>query len=161
MCHSSVIIRKHIDLTITLEQHSPAPQSRYLSPGGTWSDEAGSELFLGLCFTPYAVFAPPLASLFFSPHLFLSSSLLSAHLMLHLPLPLSFLSPSLLPVHSAGGKGQAHLLPNLRLCRHGSSSRYDPLLSAVHRQALLDTHPCIPSCLRVKDASKGAFLQKR
>lgn len=65
MCHSSVIIRKHIDLTITLEQHSPAPQSRYLSPGGTWSDEAGSELFLGLCFTPYAVFAPPLASLFF------------------------------------------------------------------------------------------------
>lgn len=76
MCHSSVIIRKHIDLTITLEQHSPAPQSRYLSPGGTWSDEVGLELFLGLCFTPYAVFAPPLAPLFFcSPLSFLFFSL--------------------------------------------------------------------------------------
>lgn len=96
MCHSSVIIRKHIDLTITLEQHSPAPQTGYLSPGGTWSDEAGSELILGLCFTPPAVFAPPLAP-FFPVHLFLSPSLLSAHLMLHLPLPFSFPSPSLLP----------------------------------------------------------------
>jgi len=64
VCHSSVIIRKHIDLTITVEQHSPAPQTGYLSPGGTWSDEAGSELILRLRFTPPAVFAPPLAPLY-------------------------------------------------------------------------------------------------
>jgi len=64
VCHSSVIIRKHIDLTITLEQHLPAPQTGYLSPGGTGSDEAGSELILGLCCSnpPAAlrlVFSPP------------------------------------------------------------------------------------------------------
>ena len=114
MCHSSVIIRKHIDLTITLEQHSPAPQTGYLSPGGTWSDEAGSELILRLCFTPPAVFAPPLAPHFPVP-LFLSSpsSLLSAHLTLHLPLPFSFLSPSAAPASCSADTTAA---PSLTSC---------------------------------------------
>lgn len=101
MCHSSVIIRKHIDLTITLEQHSPAPQTGYLSPGGAGSDEAGSELILGLC-----CFTPPAA-------LLLSSSLLSIQLVLHLLLLFSSPSPSLLPPTLRGGH-QPRLLPQPR-----------------------------------------------
>lgn len=128
MCHSSVIIRKHIDLTITLEQHSPAPQTGYLSPGGTWSDEAGSELILRLCFTHPAAFAPPLAPLFAFTSFF------------PVPLPYSLLisfstsrsHSAFCPLHcchlhSAAGKGQAHLLSQPRALQTRQQPGVSPL----------------------------------
>lgn len=132
MCHSSVIIRKHIDLTITLEQHSPAPQTGYLSPGGAGSDEAGSELILGLCcFTPPAALllssSPPLlCSPFSSCSTFCSYSALR-------PLPFCHL-------HSEVATSPVSC-PSLVLCRCSSISEQP----AAYQRATHDEQcPVVP-----------------
>lgn len=128
---------KHIDLTITLEQHSPAPQAGYLSPGGPWSDKAGSEL--SLCLTPPMVFAPPLVPF---------------------PVHLSFLfftlcpscAPPSAPIQGCPLQQAKDICcPSLVLCRHGTSSKYP---------AQFDEHPCILSHTARRDAPEGVFLQE-
>lgn len=155
MCHSSVIIRKHIDLTITWERLSPPPRAGYLSPWGTCSDEAGSELTLRLRFTPPAVFAPPLAPLFlFIFPLPLHSTLLIPRSTFRLPF--SFPSPSLLPP-SLHGRRRTATSAALASCSAAPSITPPRLRLRTVRDRCRSTHPCIPPRRR-EGWSWGTFL---